>query len=157
MVNTEGNGTTNPGEGEHVYTFGEEITLIATPDDEWRFVNWQINDTEYETQEVTLTIEDNTAAIATFEPTVFVSDLSAEKGIRVFPVPAQNELSVVFAKEGNWNLRIVSITGHVVHVFERDVLAGKAETFDISHLNDGIYFIRSQYDDQIFHTRFIKK
>ncbi|MFP4288108.1 MAG: InlB B-repeat-containing protein [Bacteroidales bacterium] len=157
MVNLEGNGTTDPGEGEHVYSFGEEITLNATPDDEWRFVNWQINDTEYETREVTFTIEENVVATATFEPTVSINQLSAENGVRVFPIPAQNTLSVVFAEEGNWNVSIVNITGHEVHVFEKEVSPGKTEILDISHLNDGIYFIRSQHGDQIYHTRFIKK
>ncbi len=157
LVNVEGNGTTDPGEGEHVYSFGEEITLSATPDDEWRFVNWEINDTEYESQEVTITIEEDVVATATFEPTVAVNELSEGKGVRAFPVPAQDKLNVVFAKEGNWNVSIVSITGHQVHVFEKEVSPEKTETFDISQLKDGIYFIRSQHGDQIYHTRFIKK
>ncbi len=157
LVGVQGNGTTNPGEGDHVYTFGEEITLTATPDDEWRFVNWVINDAEYETEEVTITMEDNTEATATFEPTVFVNNLSPEKAVSVFPIPARDELSVVFAEKGDWNLSIVNITGHVVHVFERNVVPGKTETFDISHLKDGVYFIRSQHDDRIYHTRFIKE
>jgi hypothetical protein len=40
-VSIAGNGSVDPGEGRHTYLEGAEVTLTATPDPGWLFVEWQ--------------------------------------------------------------------------------------------------------------------
>ncbi len=48
-VNIEGEGTTDPPEGTHIYNEGEVVTVEAVPADNWTFVNWTGDKTGDET------------------------------------------------------------------------------------------------------------
>ncbi len=42
MIQVEGDGTTDPEPGTHIYDQGEEVTIDAIPDDGWEFDNWTV-------------------------------------------------------------------------------------------------------------------
>jgi len=65
-INIEGEGSTEPEEGIHVYEHGEEVTITVEPKEGWQFVNWT-GDIESEEDNITITIEDDMEITAVFE------------------------------------------------------------------------------------------
>ena len=77
----------------------------------------------------------------------------ATKTIEIYPVPAGNYLHVRNV-ESVHEIRIVSITGSVLEVYE---LSGENHTeLDISHLVNGIYFLKMSSIDSFNVIRFLK-
>ena len=65
--------------GDGSYLFGDEVTLIATPDEHNKFVGWFIGeDLISDDEEFTFTIEDNMDIIAKFEEIMYVLTLEAK-------------------------------------------------------------------------------
>ena len=65
--------------GDGSYLFGDEVTLIATPDEHNKFVGWFIGeDLISDDKEFTFTIEDNMNIIAVFEEIMYVLTLEAK-------------------------------------------------------------------------------
>jgi len=62
----EGNGTTTPPLGNHIFNEGTKVDLIATPDFGYEFSKWIIDDTEYNTLDVQITMNKNIKATAYF-------------------------------------------------------------------------------------------
>ena len=64
--------------GDGSYQFGDEVTVIATPDDHNKFIGWFIGDDMIsDDAEFTFTIEDNMNLIAVFEEIMYVLTLEA--------------------------------------------------------------------------------
>jgi len=53
-IKINGKGSTNPPTGNHSYAEGEIVTIVATPDDGWRFSHWtgEVNDKKAATTKV---------------------------------------------------------------------------------------------------------
>ena len=65
---TAENGTV---EGAGTYTHGTEVTLIATPDEGYEFVNWTVGEEVVaETAEYTFTVKEDVNLVANFTPTL---------------------------------------------------------------------------------------
>lgn len=67
-IGFEGEGTTNPLPGDHIYDTGLDVLITAIPDDEWIFDRWVINGTEVFENPYTVTMNSNITAIAHFVP-----------------------------------------------------------------------------------------
>ncbi len=65
-IEIEGQGTTEPTKGEHTYTENKQVNLKATPEDGWKFEKWIINDSEFEEDEITITMNNDKTATANF-------------------------------------------------------------------------------------------
>lgn len=65
-INIEGNGTTEPQEGVHIYEEGENITITAEPEDEWKFHGWTDDHTSTE-KEIKITITEDKNITAHFK------------------------------------------------------------------------------------------
>jgi len=65
-INIEGQGTTDPAEGTHTYEEGTEVTVEATPDEGWEFVEWtgDVTDTD---PTITVTMDEDKEITAWFE------------------------------------------------------------------------------------------
>ncbi|MBN2252617.1 MAG: hypothetical protein JW701_02885, partial [Kosmotogaceae bacterium] len=61
-----GRGTVSPDVGTYVYDKGAEVNLSATPDSGYHFEDWLVDGTTYEVADITIILEWDTIAIATF-------------------------------------------------------------------------------------------
>ena len=155
LVELEGQGTTNPEPGEYTFEYGEEITLVATPNEPWEFEKWIISGTEIYQQEVIITMEENTQATAVFMQPTSVSEISNQKGLTVYPVPANRELFVVLPESGRWQIQIISVSGQNMKSRTIESTSGSPVSLSLSYIKSGIYFVRAQNNDKIFYTRII--
>ncbi len=64
-IDIEGEGTTDPAEGTHAYEEVTEVTVEATPDEGWEFVEWT-GDYEEEDAEITITMDEDKEITAHF-------------------------------------------------------------------------------------------
>ncbi len=62
----EGEGSTEPEPGDHVFGDGREVAIEATPDEGWKFVGWT-GDYEGTEEEITLTMDEDKEVTAHFE------------------------------------------------------------------------------------------
>ncbi len=65
-IGIEGQGTTQPAQGEHEYNEDEEVSLEATADAGWEFEKWMVNGTEYTNPEIAVTMDAEKTATAYF-------------------------------------------------------------------------------------------
>lgn len=85
---------------------------------------------------------------------------TAVPSIRIFPVPAQDEINVLstLAAEGDVSIRILSLAGQVVK--EENLINSPAGEFekalDISSLPSGTYLLRFHADGQDVTNKFVK-
>ncbi len=74
-INIEGEGIIDPGEGTHTYEHGEEVTLTATPEQGWRFIEWT-GDLKRTTKEITLTMDQDKEVTANFGQPAFEVEIT---------------------------------------------------------------------------------
>ncbi len=79
VIDVEGEGTTYPRPGDHIFEYEEEIEVEAFPDPGWTFVGWA-GDHESDDENITLVIEENKSLTANFlkEPNFEVNITSPE-------------------------------------------------------------------------------
>ncbi len=65
-IKIEGEGGTDPVFGDHIYEVGEDVTIEATPEKDWRFEGWT-GDHESDERELTITLDEDTVITANFE------------------------------------------------------------------------------------------
>ncbi len=65
-IEIEGEGSTDPEAGDHIYEEGEEVTIEAFPEEDWELKEWT-GDFESEDEEITVTMDDNMEITAVFE------------------------------------------------------------------------------------------
>jgi hypothetical protein len=71
LSSTEGGSVTTPGEGTFSYDGGRVVSLVATPDPGYQFVNWTGNVqtiADISAASITITMDDNCSVVANFEP-----------------------------------------------------------------------------------------
>jgi len=88
-VIVEGEGITDPEEGEHHYAYDEVVTLTATPSsDNWVFVKWVIDDIDYFESEINLLMNSDKIARAIFVDNVnYTLDIDHEGVGTINPSP----------------------------------------------------------------------
>ncbi|WGI17964.1 type IV pilin [Methanonatronarchaeum sp. AMET-Sl] len=67
-IEVEGEGTTNPAPGEHIFEEGDEVTIETTPDEGWVFSEWT-GDIQETDSEITITMDSDKTVTAIFEET----------------------------------------------------------------------------------------
>ncbi|MFP4051578.1 MAG: InlB B-repeat-containing protein [Thermoplasmata archaeon] len=68
-INNEGEGNVNPAEGTHTYQKGAEVTIEASPAENWKFVKWT-GDVSGTNNTVTVIMNSNKSVTAVFEEIV---------------------------------------------------------------------------------------
>jgi len=76
-INIEGEGTTEPSEGTHTYTEGEEVTVSASPEEGWLFGGWT-GDVSGGEEQLTLTMDSDKSVTALFEVREYGLDVFTE-------------------------------------------------------------------------------
>ncbi len=74
-IEVEGEGSTDPEAGDHIYEEGEEVTIEATPDDGYEFEEWT-GDFESEEKEISILMDENKEVTAHFEEVIERYDLT---------------------------------------------------------------------------------
>ena len=85
----EGEGITDPEEGEHQYGYDEVVTLTATPANEnWAFVKWVIDDIDYFESQINVLMNSDKVARAIFVDNVnYTLDIDYEGDGTTNPAP----------------------------------------------------------------------
>jgi hypothetical protein len=71
VSSTEGGSVTTPGEGTFSYDGGRAVTLVATPDSGYQFINWTGNVqiiSDVSAASITIKMDDDYSVVANFEP-----------------------------------------------------------------------------------------
>jgi len=157
-VIVEGEGITNPEEGEHNYAYDEVVTLTATPaSNNWVFVKWVVDDIDYFISEINVLMISDKVARAYFDLENFTAEFINEGDVILYPVPAKDRLNLRF-KMGieNARIEIYDINGRLLIIKDLlDIAAEQAITFDVSTLKPGVYNMKILVDTHIMTRRFI--
>jgi len=118
ISSTAGGNVTDPGEGTFTYDEGEEVTLVATPDADYHFVNWtgdidDIDDDEDATTTITMNGDCTITANFGFDMTFIdeVPDTSQPPTATLTPPPPQTNYCAPMAMVnilGYWDV----VMGH---------------------------------------------
>jgi uncharacterized repeat protein (TIGR02543 family) len=69
-VKVVGEGTTSPTPGKHYYTSGEDISIEASPEGGWYFINWEGDVEDEDSERTTVTLDENKTVTAHFAKAV---------------------------------------------------------------------------------------
>jgi hypothetical protein len=103
--------------------------------------------------------ESKTLDVTVF-PKVGLEQLSFMQGIKVFPNPMHDELTVTFTNNQSRNatVKLVNIVGQTVsEEMLTGIAGGMSYTLDVSKLNAGIYFIEISSSEGTKQVKLIKK
>jgi len=94
-INIEGEGSTDPEEGTHIYEHGEEVTVEAIPEEGWKFINWtgDVAEGEEEEKEITIMMDDDKVLTANFEIKTYILSVETvgEGEVEIEPVKTEYE------------------------------------------------------------------
>jgi hypothetical protein len=153
-ISVEGNGTVAPEIGEHMIIEGEQVPLSATPETQWRFTKWVVNEVEYFENPYFATINAATTAVAHFDFVGAVDNQIANK-MRLYPNPGTNEITIENINGASMSeITITDISGNRA-LFVRKGTA-QSQNIDISSLERGIYFIEVKTHEEKITLRFVK-
>lgn len=144
-----GNGAITPIVGNHIYDIGSSVILTATPDQGWKFDNWEINGNIVTTPSTEASISSHTTAIATFS----IMDGATEviNQIKVYPNPVSANLRIESSNLIN-TIKVFDLQGRML-LHHLNILKLEC-TLDLSGIPVGIYFIKLETIDH--NTRTIK-
>ncbi len=138
-------------DGDGEYAVGEEVTITATPVEEFDFIDWtgdtqHIDNVESATATVTMPAEDITLT-ANFQH-ISVEEIHAAE-INVYPNPARDEFKVE-SSEMIKQIRLISISGQVIMNVDVGTLNHK---LNVSNLRPGVYFMEIHTAEDIVTKR----
>ncbi len=140
IINPDVSGTVSFNPEQDYYNMDDEITLTATPEEGYEFVNWTDEDGDELSNEAefNFTMPDNNVTLTVnFEEGVFIEELSKED-INVYPNPAQDKL-IVESNETIKSIKLIDIRGNIIKNKFADEL--KYE-LNVHQLNSGVYFLQ---------------
>ena len=150
--------------GAGIYGYGEEATLVATPNEGYKFINWTENDTIVsEEAEFAFTVTENRNFVANFVSTESIDELTAS--FRLYPNPVNDKLYIeteteveevfIFDVYGRQQSTVNSQRSTVNS--QRSTVNGQQSTVDVSNLNAGVYFVMIKTSEGVVTKRFVKK
>ncbi|MGM0498191.1 MAG: InlB B-repeat-containing protein, partial [Bacteroidota bacterium] len=144
-------GGTISGEGE--YEENEKVSLSATPEDEYEFVNWTDADGEIsdkEEFEYSMPAEDVTLE-ANFEKAITSIDPALSESIEIYPNPTEGEFSLKTDNPEGY-VKILNLTGKIIleKQINKDILH-----IDLSDQPSGVYLIKITSDENTLTKKLI--
>ena len=137
-------------EGDGEYEFGETATIIATANENYRFVNWTEAGEELSTEaEYSFEVTRDRYIVANFiyEMSVDAIELGS---ISVYPNPTSGMFKVEFGSiTGDVTCQIVNASGSLVETREINVDQNSEITFDCN-VAPGVYFVRVISNDKVW-------
>ena len=137
--------------GAGIYGYGEEVTLTATANEGYKFVNWTENDTVVSTEaEYSFVITGDKSFVANFVSTESISELEAS--FKVYPNPVSDMLFIEAEIEVE-EVAIFDVYGRQQNLSN----SALSNSIDVSSLNNGIYFLKVVTSEGEVVKRFIKE
>ena len=137
-------------EGDGEYEFGETATIIATANENYRFVNWTEAGEELSTEaEYSFEVTRDRYIVANF---IYEMSVDAIKlgSISVYPNPTSGMFKVEFGSiTGDVTCQIVNASGSVIETRELNVTDGSEVVFDCN-VAPGVYFVRVISNDRVW-------
>ena len=140
--------------GVGIYGYGEEVTLTATANEGYKFVNWTENDTVVSTEaEYSFVITGDRSLVANFVSTESISELEAS--FKVYPNPVSDMLFIEAEIEVE-EVAIFDVYGRQQNL-SNSATQQLSNSIDVSSLNNGVYFVKVVTSEGEVVKRFIKE
>jgi len=132
------------GTGE--YNFGQSVTLNATANEDYAFVNWTDEDDNevFPNASYTFTPDRDRHLTANFESLTSVAE-AGENPFEVFPNPATSVLNI-HSQQMPSLLQIFDLTGKEVFRLDNP---GLQEQINISNFDEGLFMVRILFEDEV--------
>lgn len=142
-------------QGRGYYAAGEEVTIIATPKEGYRFIDWKKDETVVSTDSLyTFTMgEEDVTYLATFEaaPEGIIGKAAKDPGINVYPNPGQGVLTLEGMANGASVIRIYSMDGTLLNSYFSELSLITLDT----GLPAGIYVLQIKQSGNTVSTRIV--
>ena len=140
--------------GAGIYGYGEEATLVATPNEGYKFLNWTENDTIVsEEAEFTFVVKGDRSFVANFVSTEGVDELTAL--FRLYPNPVNDKLYIEdLTLTQALTIEIYDIYGRRQ---ELSAVSCQSSAIEVSNLKSGVYFVKIVTSEGETVKRFVKK
>ncbi len=146
-VNNETGGSVS---GDGFYTHGEKATVSATPNSNYKFVGWTINnDTVSVNPQFTFVVTQSSQINAIFSP-LTSSSSQLNNTIHIYPNPATDKLYLNFTNQDIDKIQLIDSTGRVVYI-KREV--NQKESIELSQFNSGFYIVQIHTSDNTYTTK----
>ncbi len=137
--------------GTGVYPAGQEITITATPEENWEFINWT-GDIEYVdnpgSNTTMLNMPDKNITLTANFLFVSVKDETIAE-LKIYPNPARNKVYIESSKMIK-QIRLINISGQVVKDISVDALNTE---INVNNFKTGIYFMQIHIGERIITER----
>ncbi len=150
VVNPEEAGTVT---GAGTYIKNMSVTLVATANTGYKFVNWTENGTIVSTErEYSFVVSLDTDLVANFISTEGVEELASS--FNIYPNPVNDKLYI----ETQTQTQTQTVEIYDVYGRRQSMVNGQQSTvIDVSDLNSGVYFVKVVTNEGEAVKRFIKK
>ena len=151
LTTTASNGTISadiqPTNG--TYDYGTVITLTATPNAGFDFVNWTGDDTS-STNPLAITMNSNISLNAVFSATANINDEKFDNLVSVFPNPVNDILYLKIERSEIKTIEIYNLLG-------KKVKSIKSKVINVKNLPNGIYIVKIiSINDEISTKKVVK-
>ena len=149
IVNPENAGTVT---GADTYKEAETVTLTATANEGYKFLNWTENGevVSNEAKYLFIATKDRNL-VANFELTDGIDEFSS--AFNLYPNPANDRLHI----ESKVKINEVTIYDVYGRQQELSAISGQQTVIDVTSLNNGIYFVKIVTDNGEVIKRFVKQ
>jgi hypothetical protein len=152
----------NPEEGGTVSVTGganhnenTNVTVKATPNENYSFVNWTKENVEASTEATyTFVITEDVTLIANFIEDNGINENERAKLFTIYPNPANSQLNIVRTNAGKAQVVIYNNIGLIVQSYEINEMETK---INIATLSSGIYFMRLMDNQNSSTQSFVKE
>ena len=128
--------------GSGGYDYGDECTLTATANEDYKFVNWTENDSVVSTETVyTFTVSESRSFVAHFISTVGVNE--ALTSANIYPNPFTSVLRIT-TERTTQDISVYDIFGRLLM---QQPVSGMQFEMDLSELSPGTYLLQVDYGD----------
>ena len=140
--------------GAGTYNDGEEVTLTATPNEGYKFVNWTENDTVVSGEaEFTFVVKGDRNLVANFVSTESIDELTAS--FRLYPNPVNDKLYIEdLTLTQTLTIEIYDIYGRRQ---ELSAVSCQSSAIEVSNLKSGVYLVKIVTSEGETVKRFVKK
>ena len=139
--------------GAGTYNHGDEVTLTATPNEGYKFLNWTENDTIVsEESKYSFTIAGDRNLVANFVSTESIEELATS--FRIYPNPANDKLFIVTEIEVN-EVVVYDVYGR--QQVNKTTKQQGGVVINVADLSSGVYFVMIKTDEGVVTKRFMKR
>ena len=136
--------------GAGIYTENETVTLTATANEGYKFLNWTENgEVVSENAEYSFTITSDRNLVANFVSTEGVEELSSS--FRLYPNPVNDKLII------ETEVEIKEVVVYDVYGRQQLAVSGQQSAVSVTTLNSGVYFVKVVTNDGEVVKTFVKK